>query len=243
MIIIPAIDILSGNVARLKRGDFKFEKTYEGTPLSFAKAWEAQGACMIHVVDLDGARTGNFKNLELINKLASSVKSSIELGGGLRDRATIKKALDAGINRVIIGTRAVEKNFVKEMIEEFGGEKVIIGVDSREGNVSVSGWTETKDIKALDFIKILEGLGVKTIVFTDILRDGMLSGPNFKALEAVLSTTNMNVIASGGVSSIDDIVKLKSLAPRPPVGCIVGKALYEDRLNLKEAIEAGKYAG
>lgn len=237
MIIIPAIDILNGKVARLTRGDFKFEKTYEGTPLEIAKKWEAAGAKMIHMVDLDGARTGVFKNLKLISKVASSVKPAIELGGGLRDSATIKKALDAGIARVIVGTRAVDRNFVKETIGQFGKDKVIIGVDSREGKVSVSGWTETKDITALDFIKGLESMGVGTIVFTDILRDGMLSGPNFEAVEAVLNATGMHVIASGGVSSLDDIKRLKALEPKGLVGCIIGKALYEGRLDLKKAIE------
>ncbi|MBL7069266.1 MAG: 1-(5-phosphoribosyl)-5-[(5-phosphoribosylamino)methylideneamino]imidazole-4-carboxamide isomerase [Candidatus Omnitrophica bacterium] len=240
MIVIPAIDILGGRVARLTRGDFKFEKTYEGTPLEIAGKWESLGAGMIHVVDLDGAKTGVFKNLKLIGDIASSVKAGIELGGGLRDRPTIKKALTAGISRVIIGTRAVDKNFVMEIMKEFGKEKVIVGVDSREGKISVSGWTETKDIYFLDFIKILEDLDVGTIVFTDILKDGTLSGPNFDALNRVLDATDMDVIASGGVSSIDDILKLKKLAPKGLAGCIVGKALYEGRLDLRQAIEIAK---
>ena len=240
MIVIPAIDILSGKVARLTRGDFKFEKTYQGTPVDFAKRWEASGAEMIHVVDLDGAKTGVFKNLDLIGKITSSVKAAIELGGGLRDKETIKAALGAGIARVIIGTRAVDKNFVKEAIEEFGDEKIVAGVDSREGRVSVSGWTETKDITTLDFIKELESIKVKTIIFTDILKDGMLSGPNFEAIEEVLNATDMNVIASGGVSSINDVIELKKLEPKGLVGCIVGKALYEGKIDLREEIREAK---
>ncbi len=238
MIVIPAIDILGGKVARLTRGDFKFEKTYEGTPLKMAKKWEEAGARMIHIVDLDGAKTGVFKNLKFIGEIASFIKASIELGGGLRDEDTIKDALDIGISRVIIGTRAVDRNFVKKVLEKFGPEKIIVGVDSREGKVSVSGWTETKDIGIREFIKELEGLGVKTIVFTDILKDGTLSGPNFEVLNEVLDATNMNVIASGGVSSIDDVLKLKELEPKGLVGCIIGKALYEGKVDLKEAIEA-----
>jgi len=240
MIVIPAIDILGGKVARLKRGDFKFEKRYDGAPLDFAKKWEEQGAEWIHVVDLDGAKTGVFSNIKLIGSIASSVKASIELGGGLRDRETVKKALDAGISRVIIGTRAIEKNFVKELMEEFGPEKVIVGVDSREDKISVAGWTKTVDININDFLVELEGLGVRTIVFTDILKDGMLSGPNFAALDKVLGATGMNVIASGGVSSTDDILKLKKMEPKGVTGCIVGKALYEGMLELREAIELAK---
>lgn len=237
MIVIPAIDILDGKVARLTRGDFKFEKTYKGTAIEFAKMWEESGAQMIHLVDLDGARTGEFKNLDLIGKITSSVSSSIELGGGIRDRETIKKALGRGIARVIIGTRAVDKNFVREVINEFGGEKVIIGVDAREGRIAVSGWTETKDIATLDFIKELEEIDVKTIVFTDILRDGTLTGPNLVALEEVLDSTEMDVISSGGISSIEDIMALKKLEPKGLTGCIVGKALYESKFDLSEAIE------
>ncbi len=237
MIVIPAIDILGGKVARLTRGDFKFEKTYKGTAIDFAKRWEEEGAEMIHLVDLDGARTGTFKNLELISKITSSVKSSIELGGGLRDRETIKKALDCGIARVIIGTRAVDKSFVKESIEEFGQDRIVVGVDARKGRISVSGWTETKDIATLDFIRELEAIDVKLIVFTDILRDGTLSGPNIRALEDVLGATKMDVISSGGISSTDDILALKRLEPKGLLGCIVGKALYESKFDLKEAIE------
>lgn len=240
MLIIPAIDILGGKVARLTRGDFKFEKRYEGTPLDFAKRWEASGAAWIHMVDLDGARSGEFKNLKTIGKIASSVKASIELGGGLRDNETIRKALKAGVARVIIGTRAVDRNFVKEAIAEFGPERVIAGVDSKRGYVAVSGWTETKDISVQDFLKELEPLGVKTIVFTDIEKDGMMSGPNFDALNAVLGIASMDVIASGGVTTIDDILRLKALAPKGLAGCIIGKALYEGRLDLREAIEVAR---
>lgn len=240
MIIIPAIDILGGKVARLTRGDFSFEKIYKGTPIDFAKRWESLGAEMIHLVDLDGARTGEFRNLDLIGKIAGSVKLPIELGGGLRDKETIKRALDAGIARVIIGTRAVEKGFVEEVIGEFDPDKVIIGVDVRRGRIAISGWTETSDISTLDFIAELERINVKTIVFTDILKDGTLSGPNLEALEEVLDATAMDVISSGGISSIDDIIALKKLEHKGMVGCIVGKALYESKFDLKEAIEIAK---
>lgn len=237
MIIIPAIDILGGKVARLTRGDFKFEKVYKGTAIDFAKRWEDSGARMIHLVDLDGARTGVFANLDLIAKITSSVSSAVELGGGLRDSATIKKALDAGIARVIIGTRAVDKEFVQNMLNEFGPDRIVVGVDARQGQIAVSGWTETKDITTLDFVRELEKIGTATIVFTDILKDGTLSGPNIAALQEVLGSTSMNVISSGGISSVDDILALKKLEPNGLTGCIVGKALYESKFDLREAIE------
>ncbi len=240
MIIIPAIDILGGRVARLTRGDFKFEKTYEGTPLEFAAKWRDLGAEMIHVVDLDGAKTGIFSNLGLIGNLVSSVKIPIELGGGLRDEKTIREALDAGIERVIIGTRALEKAFVKRIVKEFGRDRIVIGVDSRKGKIAVSGWTETSDIGIHDLLPDLESMNVKTIVFTDILKDGTLTGPNLNALNEVLDSTGMDVVASGGVSSTDDILRLKELELKGLAGCIVGKALYEGRLDLREAIEIAK---
>ena len=238
MILIPAIDILGGKVARLTRGDFKFEKIYEGTPLDRAKLWEEEGARMIHIVDLDGARTGTFKNIKLIGEIGASIKAKIELGGGLRDKDTIREALDAGISRAIIGTRAVDKDFVDKAIRRFGPERIAVGVDSRHGRICVSGWTETKDVAVGDFLKVLEELGVSLIIFTDILKDGMLAGPNFDALNEVLDATGMDVIASGGISSLEDIRRLKKLESRGLVGCIVGKALYEGRINLREAIEA-----
>ncbi len=235
MQIIPAIDILGGKVARLTRGDFKFEKVYADDPLPIAGKWEAAGAAWIHVVDLDGAKSGEFKNLDLIEKVATSVNADIELGGGVRDKKTIASALSKGIKRVIIGTRATDEAFVKEAAQEFG-DKVIFGVDAREGKIAVSGWTKTTEFETIDFVKRLESLGAKTIVFTDILKDGTLSGPNIKALKEVIGATSMDVIASGGVSSIDDLVKLKGLKPKAPVAAIVGKALYENKLDLKEAI-------
>lgn len=236
MLIIPAIDILDGKVARLTRGDFKFERVYSDDPLGVAHEWEDCGAKMIHIVDLDGARSGKFKNLAVIGEIAKSVKVDIQMGGGVRDDNVLREALSLGVKRVIIGTRATDKKFVKRIADEFG-QKVVFGVDAREGKIAVSGWSETTELKITDFVKQLESLGAATIVFTDILKDGTLAGPNFSALEEVLGSTSMDVIASGGVSSIEDILALKKMAPRGPVGCIVGKALYEKRLDLREAIQ------
>lgn len=236
MLIIPAIDILGGKVARLTRGDFKFEKVYSDDPLGVASRWEACGAKMIHIVDLDGARSGEFRNLDTIERIAKSVKADIELGGGVRDEGVVGEALSRGIKRVIIGTRATDEEFVKTVIDKFGN-KVIFGVDARKGKIALSGWTQTTEFKTVDFTKKLESLGAKAIVFTDILKDGTLSGPNFNALEEVLNSTSMDVIASGGVASIDDLLRLKKMETDGLVACIVGKALYENKLDLKEAIQ------
>jgi len=235
MLIIPAIDILGGKVARLTRGDFKFEKIYSDNPIGVAQEWEDCGAKMIHIVDLDGAKSGKFKNLELIEKIAKSVKADIQLGGGVRDEGVLRDALSRGIKRIIIGTRATDEKFVSSVISNFN-DKVAFGVDAREGKIAISGWTETTEFKTVDFVKRLESLGAKTIVFTDIARDGMLSGPNFDALEEVLGASSMSVIASGGVSSIEDITKLKKLESKGLIACIVGKALYEGKMDLREAI-------
>ena len=236
MLIIPAIDILDGKVARLTRGDFKFEKVYSDNPLGVALKWAGSGARMIHIVDLDGARSGEFKNLGAIEKIVRSIKADVQLGGGVRDEKVIQEALSRGIERVIIGTRATDEDFVRRVVDKFK-DKVIFGVDAREGKIAVSGWKETTEFKTIDFVKRLESLAAGTIVFTDILKDGTLSGPNFKALEEVLNSTSMDVIASGGVASIEDLLKLKKLEPKRPVACIVGKALYEKKLDLKEAIQ------
>ena len=235
MQIIPAIDILGGKVARLTRGDFKFEKVYSDDPVAQAIKWQESGAGMIHVVDLDGAKSGEFKNLDIIEKIAKTVTSGIELGGGVRNENVIDSALSRGIKRVIIGTRATDESFVSGVIKKYGN-KVIFGVDAKVGLIAVSGWSRTTEFKTIDFVKKLESLGAGTIVFTDIQKDGTLSGPNFEAVKEVLDSTSMDVIASGGVASIDDLLKLKDMEPKAPVGAIVGKALYENKLDLKEAM-------
>ncbi len=236
MLVIPAIDLKDGKVARLTRGDFKFEKIYSDDPIGTAKKWEAAGARRIHLVDLDGAVSGAFKNLPLIEKIIKAVKVPVELGGGVRSQEVIEDALSKGISYVIIGSRLVDESFSKIIIKKFGN-KLIMGVDARNGKVAVSGWKETTEIDYVEFIKRLEGQGARTVIFTDIAKDGMLQGPNMEATKRVLDETSVEVIASGGVSSIDDLLKLKRLEVKGLVGAIVGKALYENKLDLKEAIE------
>lgn len=236
MLIIPAIDLKDGKVARLTRGDFKFEKVYSDDPIGVAKKWEAAGARRIHLVDLDGAISGEFKNLPLIEEILKVIKVPVELGGGVRSEKVIEEALKRGISYVIIGTRLVDEKFSKKVIKKFK-DKLIMGVDARNDKVAVSGWTKTTEIDYIDFIKRLEGQGAGTVIFTDIAKDGMLQGPNVEALKKILDATSIDIIASGGISSIDDLLILKRLEVKGLIGAIVGKALYENRINLKEAIE------
>lgn len=236
MLVIPAIDLKDGKVARLRRGDFKFEKVYSDDPIGVAGKWEAAGARRIHLVDLDGAVSGEFKNLPLIEEILKTVKVPVELGGGVRSEEVIEDALKRGVSYVIIGTRLVDEKFSKKIIKKYGG-KLIMGVDAKDGKVAVAGWTKTTELDYVEFIKRLEGQGAKTVIFTDIAKDGMLQGPNTEAIKKVLDATSLDVIASGGVSSIDDLLILKRLEVKGLIGAIVGKALYENRIDLKEAIK------
>lgn len=236
MLVIPAIDLKDEKVARLTRGDFKFEKIYSDDPLGIAKKWEAAGARRIHLVDLDGAVSGEFKNLPLIEEILKTVKVPVELGGGVRSEAVVEEALKRGVSYVIIGTRLVDEKFSKKIIKKYG-DKLIMGVDAKNGKVAVAGWTKTTELDYVEFIKRLQGQGAKTVIFTDIAKDGMLQGPNTEAIKKVLEAASLDVIASGGVSSIDDLLILKRLEVKGLVGAIVGKALYENRINLKEAIQ------
>src|SRR5699024_5705798 len=178
MIIFPAIDILKGNCVRLIQGDYNREKIYGDSPVDMAKQWEAKGAEFIHIVDLDGARSGKSINEQIIIDIAKSVAVPIQVGGGIRSMETVKTYLDNGVNGVIVGTAAIEdETFLKEAVETYG-ERIVVSLDAKDGYVATEGWTDTSDVRALDIVKDLEELGVKTIVYTDIAKDGMLQGPN-----------------------------------------------------------------
>ena len=238
MIVIPAIDIKGGKVVRLTQGKTEQETVYFDSPLEAAKAWVGAGASLIHVVDLDGAIEGNFRNLDLIKELSKSVKAKIELGGGLRGEAVIKEVLDAGVDRVVLGTKALDEKFLSSMLKKFA-QKIVVGVDSKDGYVYIKGWLHKSKLKTVDLVNVIALLGVKTINYTDISRDGMLKGPNIDALRDVLRTAkqkNIDVVAAGGVSTIRDVKKLKSLEYEGLKGMIIGKALYEKTIDLKEAI-------
>lgn len=239
MIAIPAIDIRGGRVVRLAQGRFSDETVYGESPVDVAKRWEACGAGMIHVVDLDGAREGAPKNLGLARQIAQAVRAKVELGGGIRDEAAIASAIDAGVSSVVIGTRALDERFLEGALRRFG-DKIVVGIDASEGIVVTEGWVHKTKATALELARKVESLGVRTIIYTDVSKDGMLGGPNIGSLKELVSATKMDVVLAGGISSVDDIRRLKGLGLGNLAGVIIGKALYEGRVDLGEAIAACK---
>lgn len=231
MIILPAIDLLGGKAVRLSKGDYNTAKKYSDEPEAVLDGFIADGAKQVHIVDLDGAKAGYPVNDKLICRLAG--KFVIEVGGGIRTIDAAKKYIDGGVHRVIFGSAVAKDITLAEAGVKQLGEKFAVGVDAKYGKVAVSGWTETTDINSYDFCTKLAGLGVSTIIYTDIDTDGMLGGTNMKAFER-LSKLNINIIASGGISSVAEIKQLSKLGI---YGAIVGKAIYENKLTLKEALE------
>ena len=236
MNVIPAIDIMSGKVVRLEQGRFDKEKVYSEDPVSVAKKWKSLGARLLHVVDLDGARSGKPVNTDTVRAIVENAKVDIELGGGLRNEKDIESAFETGARFAVIGTRAVKDEvFCRRLAEKFAG-KVIFAVDSKNGKLAIRGWEEVSNEDVTGYIKKLEKLGAKKIIYTDISRDGMMTGPNQETLKSILESTSLEVTASGGVSSVDDIKALKGLERLGLKAVIVGKALYEGKLDLKEAL-------
>lgn len=237
MTIYPAIDIKGGRCVRLTQGRADQETVYAENPADVAKEFRAKGSAWVHVVDLDGAFAGEPQNLAAIQAIAA-VGLKVQLGGGLRTRAAVEKALGLGVARAVIGTRAAESEaFVGELVQAFG-DKIAVGIDAKNGQVAVKGWVSTVGTGALDLARRMDRLGVATIIHTDIGTDGMLTGPNFPAQEAMLAAGKFRVIASGGVSRREDVVKLAELARRCANldGVIVGKALYEKRVELGDLL-------
>lgn len=231
MILFPAIDIRNGKCVRLIQGDYDQEIVYGDSPTEMALLWEKQGAEFIHIVDLDGAKTGDSANQKAIQKVAGAVSVPIQVGGGIRSMEMIEKHIESGVDRVIIGTAAItNRSFLKEAVEKYG-DKIAVSIDARNGFVATDGWTETTDTKALDLLQELDEIGVKTVVYTDIFKDGMMQGPNFEELKAVHEASKIDVIASGGVTTEDDIAQLKEMNL---YGAIIGKALYEGSLSLEK---------
>jgi len=237
MIIFPAVDIKSGKCVRLIQGKIDSETVFSNDPVQMAKRWENEGATWIHVVDLDGAFTKSPKNSEKIKQIIETVDASIQIGGGIRTKEVIETYLNWGAARVIIGTEAIRNpDSVKSYCKEYPNQ-IAIGIDARDGMVSVEGWTETTQISAIELIKQFEDQGVSAIIFTDIHRDGMQSGPNIAETQKVAQTTSIPVIASGGVSTIHDIQKILPLKSDGVIGVITGRALYTGTLSLKNAIQ------
>jgi phosphoribosylformimino-5-aminoimidazole carboxamide ribotide isomerase len=244
MIIIPAIDLKGGNVVRLFQGKLTASNVYSHSPVTVARHWQKQGAELIHVVDLDGAFTGTIKNLHLVREIIKAVDVPIEFGGGVRSEEAIETLLDSGVSRVVLGTMAAEDNdFLKAVFEKFQ-HRIIVSIDAKKGKVLTEGWQNAKqDLSAIDFARRLKDVGFSELIYTDVLKDGTLQGPNFESLGAILRGSGLKIIASGGVSSLDDISRLKSLEKEGVEGVIIGKALYEEKFSLKEAINQSKKKG
>lgn len=230
MLLLPAIDLMGGEVVRLKRGLASEKTVYSSDPVAFAKKWEDAGADWLHIVDLDAAFGGVPKNLDAIERICAAVNIPCELGGGMRNFENVSSAFSAGISRVILGTRAAESiDYVRDMCTEFGGSRVAVGIDAKDGFVAVKGWTETTPKPAAELALAVQEAGAGTIIYTDIATDGMLQGPNFQAMQDLLDILSCNLIASGGVSSVED---LRRLAALPGLhGAIIGKALYDGMIT------------
>lgn len=237
MLIIPAIDLKEGKCVRLEQGLMDKATVYSDDPATTAKHWEAQGAELLHVVDLNGAFAGTLKNLDAIKTIRSAIKIPIEVGGGIRDIPTIASLVALGINRIILGTAAIENPaFVRESCEKFPG-KIIVGIDAKEGLVAIKGWAEVTKVKATDLALRMQDYGVIAVIYTDIKRDGMLSGPNIEATKVLANALHIPVIASGGVHTMKDIEDLLAVRHSGVSGVITGKAIYSGSLDLKQAIQ------
>jgi len=237
MIIFPAIDIKDGKVVRLRQGKFDAVTEYSTDPIEVAQKWAAQGAKWIHLVDLDGAQSGAMKNFDIISLIAKCVNIPTQVGGGIRTYEEMMRLFVSGIQRVILGTRAIEdRDFLKKILAEWQ-DKIAVSLDCSRGMVAQRGWTQVTDLKAADLAKELEALGVKYLIYTDIARDGTLTGPNFEGLNEILDAVNIPVIASGGIASIEDIKKLCALESKGLIGAITGKAIYDGTLDLQSAIK------
>lgn len=237
MLIIPAIDIKEGRCVRLNQGKRKEETVYSDDPVAMGIRWQEMGVGLLHVVDLDGAWAGNPENFSLIRRLVESLDISLEVGGGIRSLSTVEQYLGLGVEAVVLGTAAVTDSLlVKECCRNFPG-RIVLGLDVQKGYLAIQGWETVSTIKATEIIRQFEGVGLRAAIFTDIQRDGMLAGPNFFALQQLLQITEIPVIASGGITSLEDVKALLSLKEEGLQGMIIGKALYSGKLNLREVLE------
>ncbi len=234
--IYPAIDIRGGRCVRLIQGDYNQETVYNDDPVAVAKGFVEQGAQFVHLVDLDGAKAGHPVNHELIGRIASSVQVPIQLGGGLRTLADVEQLIGLGVSRVIIGTAAIEDRAFTEAVLGTYGDRVAIGIDARNGYVATRGWLETSEVKAEELAKELATKGAETFIFTDISRDGMMQGPNIEAIASIAKASGKGVIASGGVTVLDDLIRLAERQAEGISGAIVGKAIYTGKIDLQDAL-------
>ncbi len=237
MIILPAIDLKDGRCVRLRQGDMAAETVYSDDIRAVARNWQEGGAQIIHVVDLNGAVDGEPRNLPQIESVIEAVNVKVQVGGGIRTMDTVRRYLHAGVSRVVLGTAALtDRAFLEQACREFPG-RILLGLDARDGRVAVKGWTTVSDVKAIDLLKEVSDHAIGAVIYTDISRDGMLSGPNIQALQEVVAHSSFPVIASGGISRIEDLLAVRALGPQVE-GAIVGKALYDGKLEYRAAVAA-----
>jgi len=235
MQIWPAIDLRGGKCVRLRQGDYSRETVYGDDPAEVARRWVSEGATCLHLVDLDGARDGTIVNLKAIEAIVAAAGVPCELGGGIRDDATIQRLLDTGLSRLVIGTRALkEPDWFRSVARRFP-QQLALGIDAKQGLVATDGWLETSSQRAIDLAQQFADEPIAAIIYTDIARDGMLAGPNLQAMQEMNDAVNIDVIASGGVTNADDV---RNLAKIGMAGCIIGRALYENTLTLADALAA-----
>ncbi|TYO98514.1 1-(5-phosphoribosyl)-5-[(5-phosphoribosylamino)methylideneamino] imidazole-4-carboxamide isomerase [Geothermobacter ehrlichii] len=240
MLVIPAIDLKEGRCVRLEQGLMEKDTVYSDDPAAQARTWQEQGGELLHIVDLDGAFAGKPKNRTAIEAIVAAIDIPTELGGGIRDLATIEAYLELGIDRVILGTVAKENPaLVAEACRKFPGH-IVVGIDAKDGLVAVRGWADVTEKKATEMAKEMEGFGVEAIIYTDIARDGMMQGPNIEATRALAEAISIPVIASGGLSSLDDIRRLMAIEVSGVTGVITGKAIYSGAIDLREAVALTK---
>ena len=236
MEVIPAIDLIDGRCVRLYQGDYLRETVYSDDPVEVALRWERLGARRIHVVDLDGARAGSPQNLDVISRIADAVRLPVQMGGGVRTIDSIREVIDSGVDRVMLGTVAVrDPAIVTSACEQFGAETILVAIDSRDGNVAVSGWTDGSETSATDLLRLMMDAGVRTFLCTDISRDGTLAGPDYDLMRSLVAIAGNGVIAAGGIASIDH---LRDLAYIGVGGAVIGRALYTGNIDLAEAVSA-----
>lgn len=237
MLIFPAIDLYDKKAVRLFKGDYNQMTVYSENPLEVAKGFKAAGAEYIHMVDLEGAKDGTTPNFDIVASVAKESGLKVEIGGGIRNEETVKKYIDAGVMRVILGTAALnDREFLESVCKKYG-DKIAVGADLKDGQVAVKGWLETSNVSGMDFLAQMESLGVKTVICTDISRDGAMRGTNRELYKELSEKFSMDIVASGGVSTIEDI---KALREMNLYGAIVGKAIYTGDIDLREAIEVAK---
>lgn len=235
MFIYPALDLYEGKVVRLEKGEFHKQTVYSTDPVAVAKKWSEAGAEWLHIVDLEGAKTGVLKNFQTLTEIRQAVSCKIQFGGGLRTFDQIEKTLASGINRVVLGTKALDAKFREEVFNRFGLQ-IAIALDIRDGKVQTQGWLEGTNVSLEDALEFLNNFSIQTIIYTDIQKDGMLTGPNFIQLEKILESTAANVILSGGISRLEDLRQCRKISKTNFDGVIIGKALYEKKFSLAEAL-------